>query len=232
MRSPRGRVSGRRSPASSRPRRERSRRGSASSSRRLGAAVLVAARFGTEAEQGAVVRRRGTLAEPDPWRADALRRHGIALVLSAERVEATDERRGGVSGRIDAVRARAERGLERGMPPDQAALARGFVLGQDDLIDPATREDFRRSGLAHLLAVSGQNVMLLCLLAWPFMALAGLPLRARLLALLALIAVYVPVAGRRRLDPAGGGHGRRRPGRDARVAARLAVAGPVARRGA
>jgi competence protein ComEC len=81
------------------------------------------------------------------------------------------------------------------MPADQAALARGFVLGQDDRIDPATREDFRRSGLAHLLAVSGQNVMLLCLLAWPFMALAGLPLRARLLALLALIAVYVPVAG-------------------------------------
>ena len=31
---------------------------------------------------------------------------------------------------------------------------------------------------ADMVAVSGQNVMLLCLLAWPFMALAGLPLRA------------------------------------------------------
>jgi competence protein ComEC len=157
--------------------------------------LLVTAPFGTEVEQGAVVRAGGRLAEPDPWRASALRRRGIAQTLRSNRVEPTGERRGGLTGRIDAVRARAERGLERGMAPDQAGLARGFVLGQDDRIDPATREDFRRSGLAHLLAVSGQNVMLLCLLAWPFMALAGLPLRARLLALLALIAVYVPVAG-------------------------------------
>jgi competence protein ComEC len=157
--------------------------------------LLVTAPFGTEVEQGAVVRAAGGLAEPDPWRASALRRRGIALTLHSDRVEPTGERRDGLAGRIDTVRARAERGLERGMAPAQAALARGFVLGQDDRIDPATREDFRRSGLAHLLAVSGQNVMLLCLLAWPFMALAGLPLRARLLALLALIALYVPVAG-------------------------------------
>ncbi len=81
------------------------------------------------------------------------------------------------------------------MPEREAALARGFVLGQDDRIDAATREDFRRSGLAHLLAVSGQNVLLLCLLAWPFLALLGLTLRTRLLLLLALIAVYVPVTG-------------------------------------
>ena len=81
------------------------------------------------------------------------------------------------------------------MPEPEAALARGFVLGQDDRIEPPVRDDFKRSGLAHLLAVSGQNVLLLCLLAWPLLALLGLTLRARLLALLALIAVYVPVTG-------------------------------------
>ena len=36
-----------------------------------------------------------------------------------------------------------------------------MVLGQDEAIDEGVREDFRDSGLAHLLAVSGQNVMLL-----------------------------------------------------------------------
>jgi len=40
----------------------------------------------------------------------------------------------------------------------------GFVLGEDDRIDPGTVEDFKRSGLAHLLAVSGDCVMLLALL--------------------------------------------------------------------
>ena len=144
---------------------------------------------------GEGVRVRGRLAEVPGYRASAMARRGIAMVLEAERVEPTGERRGGLWGRIDLVRERAESALGRGMPEREAALARGFVLGQDDAIDPRTREDFRRSGLAHLLAVSGQNVILLCLLAWPLLALAGLTLRARLLMLLALIAVYVPVTG-------------------------------------
>ncbi|HEY5816267.1 MAG TPA: ComEC/Rec2 family competence protein [Solirubrobacterales bacterium] len=93
------------------------------------------------------------------------------------------------------VRARAEAALESGMPEREAALARGFVLGQDEAIDAGTVEDFRRSGLAHLLAVSGQNVALLALLAMPLLAALGMPLRTRLLWVLGLIAVYVPLAG-------------------------------------
>jgi competence protein ComEC len=96
---------------------------------------------------------------------------------------------------LDGIRGRAERALGRGMPEREAQLARGFVLGQDDRVDPVTREDFRRSGLAHLLAVSGQNVALLALLAMPGLALLGMPLRARLVWVLALIACYVPLAG-------------------------------------
>src|SRR5262249_54328011 len=57
------------------------------------------------------------------------------------------------------------------------------------------REDFQRSNLTHLLAVSGENVILLCVLAWPLLALLGLPLRARLIGALCLIAIYVPVTG-------------------------------------
>lgn len=93
------------------------------------------------------------------------------------------------------IRERASDGLGRGMPPREAQLARGFVLGEDDRIDPGTKEDFRRSGLSHLLAVSGQNVTLLALLAMPLLGALGIPLRERLFWVLALIAVYVPVAG-------------------------------------
>ncbi len=93
------------------------------------------------------------------------------------------------------IRARADAALARGMPAREAQLARGFVLGQDERIDPGTVEDFRRSGLSHLLAVSGQNVTLLALLAMPLLAALGLPLRARLVWVLGLIAVYVPLAG-------------------------------------
>lgn len=95
----------------------------------------------------------------------------------------------------DQIHERASEGLGRGMPPREAELARGFVLGEDDRIDEGTKEDFRRSGLSHLLAVSGENVTLLALLAMPLLGMLGIPLRERLLWVLALIAVYVPVAG-------------------------------------
>jgi competence protein ComEC len=95
----------------------------------------------------------------------------------------------------DQIRDRAEDGLGRGMPAREAELARGFVLGEDDPIDAVTVEDFRRSGLSHLLAVSGQNVALLALLAIPLLAAFGVPLRTRLLWILGSIIVYVPLAG-------------------------------------
>ncbi len=81
------------------------------------------------------------------------------------------------------------------MPAREAELARGFVLGEDDRIDAATVEDFRRAGLSHLLAVSGQNVALLALLVMPLLAALGMPLPARLVWIIAAIAVYVPLAG-------------------------------------
>jgi len=95
----------------------------------------------------------------------------------------------------DELRERAEAGLAEGMPAREAALARGFVLGDDDGVDEATKEDFIRAGLSHLLAVSGENVTLLALLAMPILAAFGIPLRERLVWTVALIALYVPLAG-------------------------------------
>jgi competence protein ComEC len=95
----------------------------------------------------------------------------------------------------DKLRERAEAGLGEGMPAREAALARGFVLGDDDGVDEATKEDFIRAGLSHLLAVSGENVTLLALLAMPVLAAFGIPLRERLVWTIALIAIYVPLAG-------------------------------------
>jgi competence protein ComEC len=96
---------------------------------------------------------------------------------------------------LDAARERAARGLGTGVGEPQAALLRGMVLGQDEAIAQDVRDDFRRSGLAHLLAVSGQNVLLLCMLALAICSALGVPLRARLVTCALLVAVYVPLAG-------------------------------------
>jgi competence protein ComEC len=144
---------------------------------------------------GSEVHADGVLEQPEPWLAAYLRRQGIAMALRVDRIDRGTGKRGGLTGWIDQVRIRAEAALGRGMPEREAALARGFVLGEDDRIDGRTRDDFQRSNLTHLLAVSGENVILLGVLAWPLLALLGLPLRARLVGTLCLIAIYVPVTG-------------------------------------
>ena len=72
---------------------------------------------------------------------------------------------------------------------------RGLVLGQDEAIAEDVRADFERAGLAHLLAVSGENVLLLCTLVFALGMVYDLPLRARLAAAMVLVAIYVPLAG-------------------------------------
>jgi competence protein ComEC len=124
-----------------------------------------------------------------------LRRAGIAGELLLDRARPTGRRRGGIAGLLDALRGRAEEAVAAGLPPPEAALARGMVLGQDEAIDETTRQDWRDSGLSHLLAVSGQNVMLLVALAMPLLALVRAGPVARGLALLGVIALYVPLAG-------------------------------------
>jgi competence protein ComEC len=148
-----------------------------------------------ELRVGGGIRARGTVRDPEDWEVGYLRRLGIAEVLVARDIEPTGARRGGVAGLLDDVRNRADDALHRGTGPAAADLLGGFVLGEDDRIDPATVDEFKRSGLAHILAVSGQNVILLAILAAAVLAVLGVGHRARLVWILALIAVYVPVAG-------------------------------------
>ena len=129
---------------------------------------------------GAAVSAAGRLRAPAEFERGYLERLGIARVLSARSIELRDGARTGLTGALDRVRERAQGALSAGTPDRSAALLRGFVLGQDDRIDAATVDEFKRSGLAHLLAVSGQNVVLLAILATALLGALGVGLRARL----------------------------------------------------
>jgi competence protein ComEC len=122
-------------------------------------------------------------------------RRGVLAAIEASEFRATGENRSGPLGVVDSVRRRAEAGLGRGLADPEAALLRGMVLGQDEQLGDDVRDDFKRSGLAHVLAVSGQNVMLLATLVLGAGAILGIGLRARLILALALIALYVPLTG-------------------------------------
>ncbi len=164
----------------------------------LAGEIAVARAEHTRAPRGARVgselRLQGTVAPLAEFE-DYQRRRGAHAAIEVGSWTATGRARGGLAGALDAIRERAARGLGAGLRAPEAALLRGMVLGQDEAIGAATKEEFQRSGLAHLLAVSGQNVLLLCTLVLALGAVAGLPLRARLAAAIVLVAVYVPLAG-------------------------------------
>ena len=146
------------------------------------------------AATGALVDVRGRLRALGPFEQHYARR-GAHAAISLDAAAATPWHRGGAIGAIDRIRTRAERALSTGLPAPQAALLRGMTLGQDDALDERTREEFRVSSLAHVLAASGQNVALLLALGLPLFAAAGIGLRGRLIGALILIALYVPLAG-------------------------------------
>ena len=128
---------------------------------------------------------------PLPDFESAARRRGAHALIAATTARWTGTRRAGVAGALDGVRRRADRALSTGVPPPLAALARGMVLGEDEALDEQMRDDFRASGLAHLVAASGANVALLAAMVIALCTAAGVALRLRLW----------PVAGRRSSAP-------------------------------
>ena len=99
------------------------------------------------------------------------------------------------TGVVASVRARAERGLDPGLPADTAALLSGMALGDDTRMSKETKNQFRRASLTHLVAASGQNIALMLALALPLLGMLGFSLRGRLLVAAGLVAFYVPLAG-------------------------------------
>jgi competence protein ComEC len=140
---------------------------------------------------GDIVRVSGKLRPPD-LAAAAVRAHAT---LRATDIVGTDRRRGGLLGVVDGVRRRAERALGAHLPTGETALLRGMVLGDDAGMPDDLRDAFTTASLSHLTAASGQNVALLAALALGLCTVAGLGVRTRWAVVLALIIMYVPLAG-------------------------------------
>jgi len=86
-----------------------------------------------------------------------LGRQGVHVVLTASSFTVVG-RRGGVAGLADRLRAEIASSLAPGVSGERRAVVAAVVLGEDEGLSQGLRDDFRASGLYHLLAVSGQNV--------------------------------------------------------------------------
>lgn len=59
---------------------------------------------------------------------------------------------------VQAIRSSLSGGIRALFPAREAGLLLGLAVGDTSDLDPGVEEDFRATGLGHLLAVSGQNV--------------------------------------------------------------------------
>ncbi|MFM7069494.1 MAG: ComEC/Rec2 family competence protein, partial [Actinomycetes bacterium] len=103
-----------------------------------------------------------------------------------------------VIGPAPSLLARCANGVRRRLvagadplPEDLRPLYLGLVVGDDRSQAPVLRHQFRASGLAHLLAVSGQNVAFVLLAAAPL--LGRLRLVPRAIATMLLLALFTMV---------------------------------------
>ncbi len=131
----------------------------------LNARIGVAPSFGGAAVGDALV-ISGSLRGSEPETSWSISRRIVGSVTVSklhERREAS-----GVIGAANALRS-AYRGGVRHFNSADRALFTGLVFGDDRNQDPIDADNFRASGLSHALAVSGQNVAFVLLLAAPIL---------------------------------------------------------------
>lgn len=162
-------------------------------------AVLLELPLGRSPPQGAIIETVATVRLPRPpkngfdegtW----LRRQGVHVVLHADRWRLVG-RRGGIGGIADRLRAGLAGSIAPGLDGDRRGIVEGVVLGDEQSLPLGLRQDFRASGLYHLLAVSGQNVVLVAAGALALAWLLGVPRWLGQVGALGTIAAYVLAVG-------------------------------------
>jgi competence protein ComEC len=161
--------------------------------------VLLELPLGRSPPQGAIIALRAEVREPRGpdggfdergW----LARRGVHVVLRGGEWLIVG-RRGGIGGLSDRLRAHVAEAIAPARDAERRAVLAGIVLGDDEGLDQELQDDFKASGLYHLLAVSGQNITYLALgvlgLAW----VLGIPRLAAEVVAIAAIGGYVLAVG-------------------------------------
>ncbi len=115
----------------------------------------------------------------------------VSGILYATGAWPVDEERG-VVGRIH---RQTDVSLGYGLRPQEASVVRGMVLGDQSRIPEELEEAFRRSGITHVLAISGQHVAILAAMIYFVLRLFAVPVLFRNPTTIALAWLYIMIAG-------------------------------------
>jgi predicted membrane metal-binding protein len=118
-------------------------------------AALLELPLGRSPPQGALIETVVTVRRPKPAKngfdeTTWLRRHGVHVVLRADRWRQIG-RRGGVGGIADRLRRALAGSIAPGLRGERRGIVEGVVLGDEQSLSDDLRQRFRASGLYHLL---------------------------------------------------------------------------------
>lgn len=115
------------------------------------------------------VRLRAELRHPQGPRNPGGRDPAARLAAAGIRLQAfavgpaVREERPSLAALLERARGRLAEAASRTLPPREAAVVRAIGTGDRGALDPATTASFARSGLAHVLAVSGLHLVVVVL---------------------------------------------------------------------
>ncbi len=167
--------------------------------------ILVVAKLYPEVAVGDTVRVSGTLFKPEPFDTDGgrvfrydkyLQKDGVRFLLSFATIRVKEH---ATWRSVPAALARIKHwfldGLSATLPRENAALAGGIVIGGKTGLGKTLQDAFIKSGLVHVIVLSGYNVMIVAEWMMALLALLTQSRRARAIAGAIALLLFVGIAG-------------------------------------
>lgn len=128
----------------------------------------------------------------DPELRERYFRKGIAaeFLLPADEIRLVEKRASGWLANVNDARSRIKRGVRESLDSRTAGFLVGVLIGDTSGLEDDIADDFRETGLSHLLAVSGMNVLFLVGALWPIFRAMRFPAPAQFLGLTLAIWFY------------------------------------------
>jgi competence protein ComEC len=120
-----------------------------------------------------------------------LRQRGIASSCSIGELRLLGPSTSPVRRAADGVRAALRRSVARVFPSREGGLMLGLALGDTSRLDPIVEDQFRATGLSHLTAVSGENMVMFLAPILGLMSWVEVGRRTRFVVGLAALAFFV-----------------------------------------
>ncbi len=167
--------------------------------------VLVTLPSGVEVRYGDVIMVSGLIKHPEPFETDTGRQFNYPRYLAVQNIYGTMK-----AGDVRIVaRHQGNRTTEllfelkhffvhtvkKLFPLREAGLFAGIIMGEKSLLPKETLDDFQVAGLTHMIVLSGHNITLVTIGVGVLFGFIGLGYRARRVAALAVIPLFLLMTG-------------------------------------